>query len=145
MQKALIQGAETTGKVQLHLGQFISEYDLAGTRFKAKSQDAAEPEWVQADVILAADGVKSKARAAFCKVKGEVDEGEYRATLHDDNPADISVEDTGQAAYRIMVRRAAIKEDPDLIPFFEGTVSNRWIGSKRHIIVGLAYPCRIQL
>lgn len=45
------------------------------------------------------------------------------------------VEDTGQAAYRIMVRRAAIKEDPDLVPFFTGSESYRWIGEKRHIIV----------
>jgi salicylate hydroxylase len=36
-----------------------------------------------------------------------------------------------------MVRRSAIKEDPDLVPLFEGTESNRWIGARRHIIVSL--------
>jgi hypothetical protein len=46
-----------------------------------------------------------------------------------------TVEDTGQAAYRIMVKRSMINEDPELLPFFTGSHSYRWIGEKRHIIV----------
>jgi salicylate hydroxylase len=51
-----------------------------------------------------------------------------------------TVEDTGQAAYRTMVRRAAIKEGPELVPFFDGSQSYRWIGEKRHIIVRYCLP-----
>lgn len=143
LQKCLIVGAENSGVVNFHLGNFIQEYDFDNTRFQVKHRpadangstvtsgsgqaangslaDGGETEWIDADVIICADGIKSKARAAMMARKGEVDE----------------VEDTGQAAYRIMVRRAAIKEDPELVPFFTGTQSYRWIGEKRHII---AYP-----
>jgi len=121
LQKCLVQGAAESGVVQLHLGNFITEYDFDNTRFKVSGKGEKEPEWVQADVIIAADGVKSKAREAMLAREGIKDE----------------VEDTGQAAYRIMVRRSAINEDPELLPFFTGTQSYRWIGEKRHII---AYP-----
>jgi salicylate hydroxylase len=49
----------------------------------------------------------------------------------------FAVVDTGQAAYRILVHRSMINEDPELVPFFTGSHSYRWIGEKRHII---AYP-----
>lgn len=52
----------------------------------------------------------------------------------------IIVVDTGQAAYRILVKREMINEDPDLVPFFEGSHSYRWIGEKRHIIVSRNRP-----
>lgn len=121
LQKCLKVGAESSGVVKLHLGNFITQYDFDNTRFQVADRETKEPQWIQADVILAADGVKSKAREAMMARTGEKDE----------------VEDTGQAAYRIMVRRSAIKEDPELLPFFTGTQSYRWIGEKRHII---AYP-----
>ncbi|MDN9006705.1 hypothetical protein Q0P47_14165, partial [Staphylococcus aureus] len=75
---------------------------------------------MDADVIIAADGVKSKAREAMMARKGVVDEGEWVGwgwgTKERERLTTPLVEDTGQAAYRIMVRRAAIKEDPDLVP-----------------------------
>lgn len=46
-----------------------------------------------------------------------------------------TVLDTGQAAYRIMIKRSQVNEDPELLPFFDGSHSYRWIGEKRHIIV----------
>lgn len=52
-----------------------------------------------------------------------------------------SVEDTGQAAYRIIVKRSMINEDPELLPFFTGSHSYRWIGEKRHIIVRIVFIC----
>ncbi|WOO78909.1 FAD-dependent monooxygenase OpS4 [Vanrija pseudolonga] len=121
LQKCLVQGALNSGVVKLHLGHFITKYDYDNTRFQLGTRDSSEGEWVDADVIIAADGVKSKAREAMLARVGVVDE----------------VEDTGQAAYRIMVRRSAINEDPELLPFFTGSQSYRWIGEKRHII---AYP-----
>ena len=120
LQKALVQGAKNSGVVQLHLGYNVIEYDFDQTRFKVSRREAeGEPEWIQADVLLCADGIKSKARGQMLERTGGKDD----------------VVDTGQAAYRILVKREDIKEDPELVPFFEGSHSYRWIGPKRHIIV----------
>ncbi|BGO94605.1 hypothetical protein NBRC10512_004967 [Rhodotorula toruloides] len=136
LQKCLVTGAMGSGVVQLHLSKLVTDYDFEGSRFFVKERSSAPTigangqtdvlteqagEWVDADVILAADGVKSKARAAMLGRIGEVD----------------TVVDTGQAAYRIMVRKEQINNDPDLLPFFTSSHSFRWIGEKRHII---AYP-----
>jgi salicylate hydroxylase len=85
LQKCLVTGAMSSGVVKLHLNKIVSEYDFENTRFlvqdrkKVVPDDEAngitEPQWVHADVILAADGVKSKARGAMLQRKGEVDSG----------------------------------------------------------------------
>ena len=76
LQSALVQGAEKSGVVKLHLGHFITEYDFDNTRFKVKGKEASGEEWITGDVLIAADGVKSKARAAMMQRNGEVDEGQ---------------------------------------------------------------------
>lgn len=124
LQKALVTGALQSGAVKLHLGHQVSEFDFEGTRLLAQKrvtegQNRQDPQWIQADVILAADGIKSKARSHMLQRQGQSDD----------------VTDTGQAAYRILVDREKIQEDPELVPFFEGSHSYRWIGEKRHIIV----------
>nr|XP_018264242.1 salicylate hydroxylase [Kwoniella dejecticola CBS 10117]OBR86400.1 salicylate hydroxylase [Kwoniella dejecticola CBS 10117] len=133
LQKSLLEGAMSSGAVSLHLGKLVTGWDFDANRFQVKSRGTAKAatssaspdeensQWIEADLILAADGVKSKARTAMLERQGEVDE----------------VEDTGQAAYRIIVKRSMINEDPDLVPFFTGSHSYRWIGERRHII---AYP-----
>lgn len=135
-----------SGVVKLHLGKLIKEWDFDNNRFFVTSRDQANGtangngstgEWVEGDVILAADGVKSKARGAMLKRKGEEDHGKYLHSAKNMRLTVVkSVEDTGQAAYRIMVKRSMINEDPELLPFFTGSHSYRWIGEKRHIIVG---------
>ncbi|GAA6049561.1 hypothetical protein JCM3770_000848 [Rhodotorula araucariae] len=136
LQKCLVSGALESGVVKLHLNKLVHDYDFEQSRFLVSERTsqgasngtdghlatgAGESQWIEADVILAADGVKSRARGKMLERRGEVD----------------SVVDTGQAAYRIMVRREQINEDPDLVPFFTSAHSFRWIGEKRHII---AYP-----
>ncbi|KAF4630609.1 hypothetical protein G7Y89_g7535 [Cudoniella acicularis] len=80
-----------------------------------------EPFTVQADVLLSADGVKSKTRKALLK--------------------ELNIEDqiveTNQAAYRIMLTRAEMEHDPELLNLIDNDLVIRWIGAKRHII---AYP-----
>lgn len=80
-----------------------------------------EPYEVECDVILAADGVKSKTREQI---------------IHELN-IDATVEDTGQAAYRIMLSREDMEKDPELKALIDAESVTRWIGEKRHII---AYP-----
>lgn len=80
------------------------------------------PEYtVHSDIILAADGIKSKTRVELLKILG----------------VEASVQDTNQAAYRIMINRDQILDDPELLELMDGNRITRWIGEKRHII---AYP-----
>lgn len=87
----MIEGAERTGVVKLHLGKFVQEYDVDKTQFRVSTsvvkqqqqKHQGEPitadsgqEWVTGDIILASDGVKSKARSALLKRSEEVDQGE---------------------------------------------------------------------
>ncbi|WWC85705.1 uncharacterized protein L201_000571 [Kwoniella dendrophila CBS 6074] len=151
LQKALVRGALDTGSVVLHLNRIVIEYDFENTRFKVteaehipvsssglsttssnsdtiteeKDYDDADedefPRWIEADLILAGDGIKSKARGGILSRRGLADD----------------VVESGQAAYRILLKRDLINEDPELVPFFEGSQSYRWIGEGRHVI---AYP-----
>lgn len=125
LQKSLVVGVESCpDQVTLHLGHNVLDLDIDNTRFKVKNRSdpkEGDGEWIQGDIILAADGIKSKARGAFLK----------RAKQED------HVVDTGQAAYRILVKKEDVKGDPDLLPLFEEDWSYRWIGEGRHI---MAYP-----
>lgn len=76
---------------------------------------------VESDVLIACDGIKSIIRAQLLESIGAVG-GE---------------EDTGQAAYRIMLKREQIADDPELLALLDSDEVIRWIGEKRHII---AYP-----
>ncbi|TEY66037.1 hypothetical protein BOTCAL_0134g00080 [Botryotinia calthae] len=76
---------------------------------------------VEADVILASDGIKSIVRS---KILSELNH-------------DAHITDTNQAAYRIMLKREDMENDPELLELINGDKVTRWIGEKRHII---AYP-----
>jgi len=80
-----------------------------------------DPFEVQADVLLGADGIKSKTRVALLKEIG----------VH------AEVKDTQQAAYRIMLTRKEMENDPELLELIDTERVTRWIGPKKHII---AYP-----
>lgn len=89
--------------------------------FVVAPRKGGEPYTVECDVLLGADGVKSQVRVSMLKELG----------------ADAKVVDSGQAAYRIMLDRDQMKDDPELLELLEGNRSTRWIGEKKHII---AYP-----
>lgn len=142
-----------SGVVKLHLGKLIKEWDFDSNRFFVASRDQANStangngstgEWVEGDVILAADGVKSRARGAMLRRKGEEDHGKYFHSSRMVRLTSKSVQDTGQAAYRIIVKRSMINEDPELLPFFTGSHSYRWIGEKRHIIVRMFWSTHLK-
>ncbi|KAI1153984.1 FAD/NAD(P)-binding domain-containing protein [Nemania diffusa] len=76
---------------------------------------------VETDVLLAADGIKSAVRTALLRSIN----------------SSAEVEDTGQAAYRIMLTRAEMEHDPEMIELLDSDCALRWIGEKRHIV---AYP-----
>ncbi|KAF2090222.1 putative monooxygenase [Saccharata proteae CBS 121410] len=86
--------------------------------FTAIPRKGGQPYTVTADVILAADGVKSVVRPQILHELG----------------VDADVEDTGQAAYRIMLKREDMASDPEMLELIDSNRVTRWIGEKRHII-----------
>ncbi|KAK0282886.1 hypothetical protein LTR91_022580 [Friedmanniomyces endolithicus] len=84
-------------------------------------KSGGEPYPVTCDVLFAADGVKSLVRDQMLR-------------LHN---VSAKIVDTGQAAYRIMLRREDMANDPELLELIDRESVTRWIGEKRHII---AYP-----
>ncbi|CAM1505902.1 Fc.00g115390.m01.CDS01 [Cosmosporella sp. VM-42] len=76
---------------------------------------------VKGDILLAADGIKSLARTTLLQQTG----------------TSLTTEDTGQAAYRVMLPREKMASDPEMMALLESNQVTRWIGEKRHWI---AYP-----
>lgn len=170
LQGAILKGCQSVPdqvKFQLHTALLEVDYTptpQGKTRFKVKRNVAppTDPEsvkasaaesareedldreevWLEADLVIAADGIRSVARRGMLKKLGEEDHSMYLAMI-----AKISipssqnigwlVEDTGQAAYRILVHRDQVLDDPELLELIDGKTSYRWIGEGRHIIVSL--------
>ncbi|KAF2806229.1 salicylate hydroxylase-like protein [Mytilinidion resinicola] len=119
---ALFAGCQREPSVTFHFSATVEAVQSFSPRptFKVQPRNG-DPYSVTCDVLLAADGVKSLTRS---KVLEELN-------IH------AEIQDTNQAAYRIMLTRSQISHDPDLLELINGNVVTRWIGEKRHII---AYP-----
>jgi salicylate hydroxylase len=119
----LYEGCKKESGITFKLGSNISD-----VRFGPKptftvniSQGSGEPQTVECDVLLGADGVKSGTRVAMLKELGHTG----------------AARDSGQAAYRIMLTRDQMQHDPELLKLIDSDTVTRWIGEKKHII---AYP-----
>ncbi|KAI9730283.1 MAG: hypothetical protein M1818_008186 [Claussenomyces sp. TS43310] len=119
---ALFQGCKRESGITFHFSTKVEQVQsyIPKAVFQVKPRDG-EPYTVEADLILAADGVKSNMRSQILKALG----------------VNANVEDTGQAAYRIMLKREEMEHDPELLALIDGNKATRWVGEKRHII---AYP-----
>lgn len=89
--------------------------------FDAPSVTLANGEVIRADVVLAADGIKSRLRKQLLN-------------LEEDIPIP-----TGDAAFRVILPREAMESDPDLRALINTPRGTRWVGPGRHI---MAYPIR---
>ncbi|KAJ6488843.1 hypothetical protein C8R45DRAFT_901717 [Mycena sanguinolenta] len=120
---ALYEGCKAAApQVTIHFRHTVVGVDFDNTRVQVKERDEeGDGHWIDADVVLGADGVKSIIRTSMLAKHG--DSGD--------------VKDTGQAAYRIMLRREQLAHDPELLTLLESNTTFRWIGARRHII---AYP-----
>jgi salicylate hydroxylase len=119
---SLFEACKRERSIEFFFSTAASEMDSWTPKpsLKVKPRDG-EPYTVTADVVLAADGLKSNIREQMLKL------------LH----IDAHVQDTKQAAYRIMLKREEMENDPELLELIDGDRVTRWIGEKRHII---AYP-----
>ncbi|KAJ6504489.1 salicylate hydroxylase [Mycena vulgaris] len=120
---ALYQGCKAAApRVTFHFRTAIVGVDFDHHRIQVRERDKeGEGYWIDADVVLGADGIKSVVRKRMLARHGEQDDAQ----------------DTGQAAYRIMLRRGQLEHDPELLAMIDSNSTFRWIGARRHII---AYP-----
>ncbi|KIK64135.1 hypothetical protein GYMLUDRAFT_40392 [Collybiopsis luxurians FD-317 M1] len=88
---------------------------------RGDGEGTGSPYRVSADIVLAADGIKSVVRPQILRSLG----------------VSAQVIDSGQSAYRIMLTRDQMSSDPELFSLLDSDQVTRWIGERRHII---AYP-----
>ncbi|CAF4354075.1 unnamed protein product, partial [Rotaria sp. Silwood2] len=120
LQRVLRKGAEDYG-AQIQTGSSIDDIDFENARIKIKGC----LQWLQSDVVIAADGVKSTIRKKMLAVHGQVDR----------------VRETGDAAWRVIISAEKIygSKDSSLIEALENPVGLRWMGPDGHI---MGYPIR---
>ncbi|KAH8880658.1 FAD/NAD(P)-binding domain-containing protein [Thozetella sp. PMI_491] len=115
----LFNGCQKESAITFHFSSPVTNIDSFEPipTFTVAPRDG-EPYQVEADVLLAADGIKSITRTQMLAQLGLVSEEE----------------DTGQAAYRIMLRREDMAHDPEMLALLDSDTVVRWIGERRHII-----------
>ncbi|KAF2147692.1 FAD/NAD(P)-binding domain-containing protein [Myriangium duriaei CBS 260.36] len=115
----ILSGIQKHSTVKVHFGSAVQHVNSWGPKpsFSVAALNE-DPQDVEVDVLLAADGIKSRVREQMLK------------TLN----IEAKIIDTQQAAYRIMLSRDEMKDDPELLALIDSDTVTRWIGHKRHII-----------
>ena len=83
----------------------------------------ASGRWIESNLIIGADGIKSIIRRSMTARNGVYDQAEP----------------TGEAAYRALIPRASLQGDPKLLELLEADVGTRWMGPWGHV---MGYPLR---
>ncbi|KAF8537013.1 hypothetical protein BDD12DRAFT_848640 [Trichophaea hybrida] len=104
-----VKRAEALG-VNIRLNAFVNAID-----FSAPSVTLATGQTINCDLVVAADGLKSKCRELYLG--------------HADPP-----HNTGDLAYRILVKASDMRKDPDLAQLAEVPVINYWMGPGAHAV-----------
>ncbi|KAJ5399680.1 Monooxygenase FAD-binding [Penicillium sp. CMV-2018d] len=116
LHNAIIDRALALPNVELRENSPVTD-----VQFSPASVSLANGEIICGDVVIGADGIKST----------------IRNHLLEDST--IKAVATGDAAYRIMLPRHIMEEDPELKKLIDEPQATRWLGPERHII---AYPVR---
>ncbi|KAK4103616.1 FAD/NAD(P)-binding domain-containing protein [Parathielavia hyrcaniae] len=118
----LLSGCQKENAIKFHFSTALVRIDSFGPApsVTLKPRDGDEYT-LGADLILAADGIKSRVRTQMLAELG----------------TESQEEDTGQAAYRIMLQRSEMEHDPEMLALLDSDTVVRWVGERRHII---AYP-----
>ena len=118
LQRVLLDAVQTAG-IPVRLNQKVCQVDPS---FADRVQLSSR-EWSDGDVLIGADGIKSHIRARMAAANGTQDR---------------SVP-TGDAAYRVLIPRETMKQDPEAMGLLDGNFGVRWMGPDGHII---GYPVK---
>ncbi|KAK4235318.1 hypothetical protein C8A03DRAFT_36840 [Achaetomium macrosporum] len=118
----LFNGCKKENAIKFHFSTSLVKVNSFSPKpvITVKARDGDEYT-VEADVLLASDGIKSRTRTQMLAELG----------------TESQEEDTGQAAYRIMLKRSEMEHDPEMLELLNSDTVVRWVGERRHII---AYP-----
>lgn len=118
LQMILLEAAKKGG-VDIRVESKVMKVDGS---FAARVQ-LGDGEWVEGDVVIAADGIKSDLRRQIAEHHGHKD----HATP------------TGDAAYRILIPEEKLQHDEYALGLLKQNVGMRWMGPGGHI---MAYPIK---
>ena len=90
--------------------------------FSARVQ-LASGKWMEGDLLIAADGIKSIIRNQMIPVRCS----NARRTP------------TGDAAYRVLIPREKLRHDPQALKLLDSNIAIRWLGPDAHVV---AYPIK---
>lgn len=113
LQNILLQAARDH-QIPLRLNAKVVDTD---PNFAARVK-LADGSWVEGDIILAADGVKSHIRSQILAHHGVNDEALP----------------TGDAAYRLSISRDQLQHNEYALSLLDGSVGMRWLGPGSHIM-----------
>lgn len=118
LQAILLQAVKDL-QIPIHLNSKVVEADPSfSTRIKLSSG-----EWVRGDVVICADGIKSSIRRQMASSHGVQDHSRP----------------TGDAAYRVLIPKEKLANDPQALELLSQDVGMRWMGPGGHI---MAYPIK---
>ena len=118
MQRILFE-AVYSSNVDVRLNHKVVNAD---PKFEARVQTASG-EWIEGDVIIAADGIKSDIRRQMAALDNVIDRS---------SP-------TGDAAYRVLIPGEKLKNDAQALALLNSNIGIRWMGPNGHI---MAYPIK---
>lgn len=118
LQRVLLEATKKAG-VTIRTSTKVVAVDSSFSA-RVKTQDG---EWVEGDVIIAADGIKSEIRRQIAETHG-----------HDDHSLP-----TGDAAYRVLIPKERMTHDDRAMKLLNTNVGMRWMGPRGHI---MAYPIK---
>lgn len=112
--KALVAAVSKNDLIEMRMGSHVMEYDFATPRIKV------DDNWLQGDLLVCADGIKSSARNEI-------------------NGRPIEPVDTGDVAYRILVPAKPLLDDPEMREYVTKPWAIHWMGPEAHAV---GYPLR---
>ncbi|MCJ1484234.1 hypothetical protein MMC06_004402 [Schaereria dolodes] len=118
LQRILLEGAKAEN-VKIRFDARVVEAD---PDFEARVK-LNSGEWIEGDVVIAADGIKSDIRRQMADIH----------SVHDQSMP------TGDAAYRIIIPKEKLEHDPEALALLESNNGMRWMGPGGHV---MAYPIK---
>lgn len=118
LQRVLLEATKKAG-VTIRTATKVVAVDA---NFSARVQ-TQNGEWVEGDVVIAADGIKSGIRRQIAEAHGHQD----------------SSSPTGDAAYRVLIPKEKMVHDERAMRLLQENIGMRWMGPGGHI---MAYPIK---